>query len=651
MVYATDVAGRQEDAVVQQRGPAKSAAFDAAGNPTKAAEGFARRYGLKPDELEVRQTEAGEYVFAEQRLEGKPTGEVLGAAIPTLLTQLSFPKFMRWGEGRYRFSRPIRWLVALLGSDVVPFEVEGVKSSHESWGHRFLPVQGTEGQQRVAVANAAEYWSAVQSANVMVDAEERVRRVVEQGDQLAEADGVRVVWDPELLHEVAYVVEYPTAFMGRFSEEYLALPRPVLVSAMRKHQRYFYLENPDGSLAPRFLAVRNGGEHGLNTVREGNERVLAFRFNDAVHHYTEDQKTNLPELRERLRRVVFMQKLGSVYDKSERLEGVVASLVDLLARADLGEKAVEAARLCKADLASHMVGELPELQGTIGKEYGLRGGLDPEVAAAIEEHYQPKAAGDALPATFLGRLLALADRIDLLVAAFSLGHIPTGSSDPFGLRRAAAGVTALLAELPAEISLRELIDRSLQSYAGQAYYEGASPRPAAEVSNDLLQFFRPRVEALLEEAGVRLDLREALLAAGFDRIPGIRTRAEFLVGKLGDPSWDMVVAMATRIRNILKPVDGQLVEGHTSKLEDPSELALASAFEREREALTTAVDGGDWEGAWRLWSGLVPVVDQFFVDVLVNVEDQELRAARQALLRNLDVLFVRLADFSKIAAL
>lgn len=649
VAYVTGVAERQEDALLQHRGPARAVAFDAAGNPTRAAEGFARRYGLSAADLQVRQTETGEYAFAEQKVEGQPTTDVLAGALPGVLSSLSFPKFMRWGEGSHRFSRPVRWIVALLGSEVVATEACGVSAGRESFGHRFLPVRGEPGVYRVAVEGAETYFDRLRDAHIVADPAERRRLIQEQGNALAEADGVKVVWDPELLDEVTFVVEHPRAFMGRFSEDYLRLPRPVLVSAMRKHQRYFYLENPDGSLAPRFLAVRNGDETGLDIVRAGNERVLIFRFNDAVHHYNEDLKSTLAEKRERLKRVIFLEKLGTMWDKSVRLEAVVTRLCAQLGRADAADAARDAARLCKADLASNMVGELPELQGVMGREYALHEGLSVEVAQAIGEQYLPKAAGDALPPSLLGRLLALADRMDILTAAFSLGYVPTGSSDPFGLRRAAMGVVALLAELPAEVTLSSLVDRSLASFAGEAYYQAAKPRPADEVRANLLRFFRPRVEAVLEEAGTRLDLTEAVLGVGFDSIPTTLSRAAFLRAGAGGAGWEPVVQVATRIRNILKPTDGAPVAGNLAHLEHATEQRLAADVQARESALREKLAAGDWPGAWEEWTALCPAVDQFFVDVLVNAENPDLRAARQALLRKLDATFTQLADFSKIA--
>jgi glycyl-tRNA synthetase beta chain len=654
VVYASGVANRQEDALVEHRGPARKAAFDPEGRPSRAAEGFARRHGLSSTDLEVRSTPTGDYVFAVLKVEGKPARDVLAASVPELLPRLAFPKFMRWGEGRYRFSRPIRWFLALLGDQVVPFEVEGVPSGRITWGHRFLPVQGTEAggdPHRLSVESAGEYFSAMEQARVVVDPAERRRRIEETGNALAAGEGIRVVWDPELLQEVVYVVEHPTPFLGRFDADYLELPRPVLVSAMRKHQRYFYLENPDGSLAPWFLAVRNGGDHGLDIVREGNERVLAFRFNDARHHFTEDRKFTLAQRREDLRRIVFLEKLGTVYDRSLRLERVVGGLCEALGREEIRDAGRQAAALCKADLATQMVAELPELQGVIGCEYGLLEKLSEEVALAIGEQYHPRGAGDPIPDTLLGRLLALSDRLDLLVAAFSLGHIPTGSSDPFGLRRASAGVVALLAQLPTDLALSDLVDRALEAFAGEPYYRNAGPRPAAEVQRDLIGFFRPRLTAVLEEDEIRHDLIEAVLAAGYDSVPGTLGRARFLQERLADSNWKQVVEVGTRVRNILKPVDGQVIETDLDRLEHPTEQRLRQEVAVREPRVAAAAAAGDWNAAWRDWVALAPVVEQFFIDVLVNVEDPALRAARQSLLRRVDVTFTPLADFSRIADL
>jgi glycyl-tRNA synthetase beta chain len=416
---------------------------------------------------------------------------------------------------------------------------------------------------------------------------------------------------------------------------------------MGKHQRYFTLEELDGSLAPLFLTARNGDAEGLEIVRAGNERVLAFRFNDAVHHYNEDLKTTLEEKRAHLSRVVFMQRLGSMLDRSERLERLVTAWCRRLGRDDLLERAACAAHLSKADLASQMVAELPELQGVMGREYGVLEGLDPAVAQAIGEQYMPKTAGDPLPQSEAGRLLALADRIDLLIAALSLGHAPTGSSDPFGLRRAAAGVTALLAEMPPSLAPAALVEDGLAAFREEEYYRASSPRPGAEVAAGVLALLTARLEAQLLAEGVRRDLADAVLNGRPGSVPSLLGRARFLRSRLSDPSWEPVSQSATRIRNILRPTDGAPEELDPARLEQPEEQALHAAVEAAAPELDRALAALNWEAAWARWAALAPAITTFFDEVLVNAPDPELAAARRGLLRRLDAGFLAVADFSR----
>lgn len=648
VLYAEGVAGRQEDASLEHRGPTRAVAFAPDGSPSKAAVGFARRYGLTPDALEVRETESGAYVFAVQHVEGRPTEAVLGGGLPAVLTALTFPKFMRWGSGVHRFCRPVRSLTVLLDDCSVSTSFAGVESGRVIRGHRFLPV-GDAGGSTLELASAGAYFDAVRAARIVVDPEERRAEILRQGNALAAAEGVRVAWDEDLLHEVVFVVECPTAFLGKFSEEYLELPRPVLVSAMKKHQRYFTVERPDGSLAPMFLAVRNGGDYGLDTVRSGNERVLAFRFNDARHHYVEDARVTLPELRERLRRIVFIQRLGTVWDRSVRLADLAPEVCAQLGWPDLADESRIAGELCKADLASHMVAELPELQGVMGAQYAARDGLSPAVADAIAGHYLPRGAGDTVPEGRLARVLALVDRVDLLTSAFTLGHVPTGSSDPFGLRRAAAGVVALAEALPVDLNLSELLSRSLASFAGTDYYQSCRPVPADQVASEVTQFIRPRVEARLDELGSRRDLTDAVLSAGFDSISGALDRARFLNEQAGAATFSEVTRVATRIRNILKPLGITPPSGDLAKLCHPSEIELRGAWVARSAAASCAAESRIWRELWSQLESLVPTVDRFFDDVLVNDPDETLRSARQTLLWELDGAFRSLADFSRIA--
>ena len=642
VVAASGVAARQPDGLLTHRGPARSAAFDAAGRPTRAAEGFARRYGLTPDQLSVRATESGEYCFAEQAVPGRDAVDVLADAAPALLSQLTFPKFMRWGEGLFRYSRPIRWLVCLLDDQLVPFTVQGVTSGRRTAPHRFLTPSCD-----LDVGSARDYLNVMDAAHVVVHPEARRGLIVETGNRLARAEGLRVLWDEDLLNDVCFVVEHPTPFLGAFSPAYLSLPRPVLVSAMKKHQRYFTLEDPEGNLAPHFLAVRNGGDVGLDIVRTGNERVLEFRFNDAAHHFDEDRKTTLAEKRDRLRSIVFMQKLGSLLDRSRRLEALAGELSRLAGETGGVTDLAEAARLCKADLASAMVAELPELQGVIGAEYGRLEGLPEPVCTAIAEQYLPRHAGDALPCTTAGRLLSLADRLDLLVAAFCLGHVPTGSSDPLGLRRAAAAVVQLLAELPASLRVPALLRAACSLLAAEPFFAGAASVSPEEAVQEAERLIRTRLDAWLEEAGIRLDLREALLAAGAETVPRLGQRARFLQSRLETAGWEPLVQAATRIRNILRPTDASPTPGDPAHLSHPAAETLSRLATLAGATLQPAFADGRWDEAWETWTGLLPAIEAFFEEVLVNDPDPAVRAARLGLLRTLDAGFLELADFSR----
>ncbi|MBI3911434.1 MAG: glycine--tRNA ligase subunit beta [Armatimonadetes bacterium] len=635
---ARDVATRQADAVVEIKGPPASVAFDAEGKPTRAADGFARRNQVDVGTLVIRDN----YVYAEKREIGAPAVSVLARALPELFPALNFPKFMRWGEGLFRFSRPIRWILCLLGEEVVPFTVAEVTSGNVTMGHRVL------GPGPHPVRTAADYFHVVRDAGVILSGQERREQIVQQGNTPSAEAGGHVIWDPSLLEEVTYVVEWPTAFLGRFSEEYLSLPRPVLVSVMKKHQRYFTLEGPDGRLLPRFLAVRNGGDFGLDQVREGNERVLAFRFNDAVFYDAEDRKTTLAEKRERLRRVVFLENVGSLYDKSVRLERLLATLCERLGRTADIPLARRAAALAKADLVSQMVIELPELQGIMGGEYARGDGEPAEVAEAIAEHYLPRAAGDPLPASFLGRLLSLADRLDTLAATFSLGLIPTGSFDPFGLRRHAAAVVAILAALPPlrQEDLLRLARRMLEEQG----FAAIAARPVDQVVAELMGLLRSRLEAMLDEEGIRADVSAAVLAVGCNVVPEVLQRARFLQRQADSAPevFNRVATVATRVRNIVRPTDASPPVGDLERLEHPTERDLAAAVQEREEIWRQMAARADWDCLWRSWDDLRPLIDQFFVDVLVMAEDPALRAARLSLLRALDDSFRSLADFSRV---
>ena len=480
------LAEQQADLSKENRGPAVNIAFDADGNPTKAAQGFARGQGVKPEELVTKDG----YVYAMVHEVGGKTAELLGETLTGLINGLSFPNNMHWANLDYKFIRPLRWIVALYGEDVVNLEVANVKSGRISRGHRFL----SQGDFEIASADA--YVETCRQQYVIVDQNERCDMIRQQIAQVAEANGGKAEINEDLLEEVLYLVEYPTALCGKFDEKYLKLPAEAVITPMRDHQRYFPVLK-DGQLLPLFITIRNGGKEHLETVQHGNERVLRARLEDAQFFFHEDRKKTLEQHGEKLKTVVFQDGLGTIYDKSLRLEVLAAYIADAIgASAQDKTDAVRAAKLAKADLVTGMVTEFTELQGVMGREYALLDGENQAVAQAIDEHYMPRFAGDSQPASVAGRIVSLADKIDTLVGTFSRGLIPTGSQDPFALRRQALGVVNMLNEAQYHISLSGLVAKAMELLK----LEDAAQQ--AKLQQDVADFMKLRLKNVLSDAGI-----------------------------------------------------------------------------------------------------------------------------------------------------
>ncbi len=672
IVLATGVPPRQPDLAKEAKGPSRSAAYDANGNPTGAAIGFAKKQGIAVESLGILISQQGEYVVARVVEQGKPSIEVLGAVLEEAVESLNFPKMMRWGDGAVRFARPVRWILALLDSAVVPVEIAGIKSGRKSRGHRFLSPDEFE------VSNTSEFLGKLRAAYVIYDPQERLESIRSQANRLAASLKGSIPWDEDLLNENNWLVEWPTALAGSFDAAYLELPRPVLTTAMKKHQRFFPLEDKQGNLLPKFIAVRSGGDRAIDVVREGNERVLSARFNDARFFYQQDRETPLAIIGEKLGRILFQEKLGTLAEKRWRLELLVRAAVESLGwNADEKEKAARAATLCKADLASHMVAEIPALQGIVGREYALSSGEDPEVADAIAEHYKPKSAGDSIAETRLGKLLALVDRLDTLVGYVGIGILPSGSSDPFGLRRAAHGAIQILADVPEMPPLHEL-----QLHAAQAYREANNLEfNVDDMSKNLGGLFDQRMEAFLQDRGIRYDLIDAALSGGATSLMPVHAvvrRAEALRDLAGDPEFVPLVTVAGRVANILRGTDRgtdhtavrgsdgylgsetvvvesalRVLESKSrnveqSLLDEPSERRLYAEANRRLPEIAGRAAEYDFQGLYRALIPLRPAVDKFFDDVLVMVEDPAVRDNRLALLRFVDALYKALADFTKV---
>ena len=624
------LAERQADLSKENRGPAVNIAFDADGNPTKAAQGFARGQGVKPEELVTKDG----YVYAMVHEKGGQTVDLLGDTLKGLVDGLNFPNNMHWADLDYKFIRPLRWLVALYGQDVIDFEVANVKSGRTSRGHRFL----SEGD--FEIANAEDYVEACRKASIIVDQNERCEMIRQQIAEVAAANGGQAEVNEDLLEEVLYLVEYPTALCGKFDEKYLALPAEAVITPMRDHQRYFPVLK-DGQLLPLFITIRNGGKEHLETVQHGNERVLRARLEDAQFFFDEDRKKTLEQHGEKLKTVVFQDGLGTIYDKALRLEVLAGYIADAIGANEQDKKdAVRAAKLAKADLVTGMVTEFTELQGVMGREYALLDGETKAVAQAIDEHYMPRFAGDSQPASVAGRSVSLADKIDTIVGTFSRGLIPPGSQDPFALRRQALGIVNMLKEAQYHISLSQLVAKAMEllniADAGQQ----------AKLQNDVADFMKLRLKNVLADAGIRYDVVDAVFVT-VDDIYGVFLRAQ-AVNEAVKQDMEKTIQAFVRTGNIARKAEDVQAAVETDLLAEQVEKDLCKAYEAAASKVEKDIVAQDYAGAIATLSQLAAPIDAFFDGVMVMDKDEKIKNNRLGLLKLVDNLICQVADFSKI---
>lgn len=624
------LAEQQADLSKENRGPAVNIAFDADGNPTKAAQGFARGQGVKPEELVTKDG----YVYAMVHEKGGQTAELLGETLKGLVDGLNFPNNMHWADLDYKFIRPLRWLVALYGQDVIDFEVANVKSGRTSRGHRFL----SEGD--FEIANAEDYVEACRKASIIVDQNERCEMIRQQIAEVAAANGGQAEVNEDLLEEVLYLVEYPTALCGKFDEKYLALPAEAVITPMRDHQRYFPVLK-DGQLLPLFITIRNGGKEHLETVQHGNERVLRARLEDAQFFFDEDRKKTLEQHGEKLKTVVFQDGLGTIYDKALRLEVLAGYIADAIGANEQDKKdAVRAAKLAKADLVTGMVTEFTELQGVMGREYALLDGETKAVAQAIDEHYMPRFAGDSQPASVAGRIVSLADKIDTIVGTFSRGLIPTGSQDPFALRRQALGIVNMLKEAQYHISLSQLVAKAME------LLKIADAGQQAKLQNDVADFMKLRLKNVLADAGIRYDVVDAVFVT-VDDIYGVFLRAQ-AVNEAVKQDMEKTIQAFVRTGNIARKAEDVQAAVETGLLAEQVEKDLYKAYEDAASKVEKEIVAQDYAGAIATLSQLAAPIDAFFDGVMVMDKDEKIKNNRLGLLKLVDNLICQVADFSKI---
>lgn len=625
---------QQEDALIENRGPKKAIAFDDNGAPTKPCLGFARSQGVDPKDLEIRTVSGIEYMFAVKKQVGVPTVELLPEILTSIITSIGFPKSMRWGYHSTRFARPIRWLMALYGDSTVDISIENVESGNYTYGHRFLSPEPFK------VNTISEYFKLLQDNHVILDQEERRRMISRQVAEVAAAVGGVPVDSEKLLEENNYLVEYPTAFHGQFSPSYLQVPPEVLTTSMITNQRYFPIFDNEGQLLPGFIGVRNGTAHRLDLVTAGNERVLKARLEDALFFWKEDTKKPLEEFVPGLEKVMFHERLGSVMDRVKRLQQLavfIGQQTGLSNSSDLER----AAYLCKADLTSSMVYEFTELQGVMGRYYARKSGENNEVCEAIFEHYLPRFAGDVLPATNTGVVLSLTEKIDNMTGCFCINIKPTGSQDPYALRRQALGVVNIILENGLNLELRDIIKQAYQAFL-PIKPDNSEENAISEVSD----FLKQRLRGIMLEKGITYDVIDAVFALPGCNFKEIVMRAQALQEFKKSSRWDDLMTVFNRSHNLSKKWDSTQVI--TEVLEDASEKVLYQEFLTTQAKVQSALDEHDYEKAFIGLADLRPAIDKFFEAVMVMVEDEKLRAARLGLLKNIAIMCHCVADFSNV---
>jgi glycyl-tRNA synthetase beta chain len=628
-----DVSEKQDDQVIEKVGPAKKAAFDGEGNPTKAALGFARGQGLEISEIETITTDKGEYLCARRKVIGEDTKTLLSEILPRLITSIPFQKSMRWMNLELRFARPIHWILAIFGGDVVPFNLENVTSDALSFGHRFMSPEFFE------IRDFEDYLKKTKEHFVTVDPEERRKIIIEEARKAAHGVSGDVLENEDLLDEVTFLVEYPSVVCGNFDREFLDLPKEVLTTSMIKHQKYFPVIDKKGNLLPHFITVNNTVARDPSIVAHGNEKVIRARLADAQFFFEEDQKTPLENHLEDLKDVTFHNSLGTSYEKVMQFRKLALHITEQI-DPSIKDTVDRVALLSKADLETQMVYEFTELQGVMGREYARIQGEESVVAKAIYEHYLPIAAGGDLPETDEGAIVSIADKMDTIVGFFGINLVPTGTADPFALRRQALGIINIILNKNYALQLDDLIDRSIGILGDKL------KRKPEETKADVLDFFKGRYENQLISQGHPYDVVNAVLALGLSDIVQSLRKIEAMEDFKGHPDYEPLAVAFKRVVNILKGFEGGSVD--MARFQEAEEENLHKAFLNISEKAGSFIDDEKYKEALSEMARLRKPVDAFFDTVLVMAEDETVRFNRLSLLEELKTLFYGIADFSKI---
>ena len=627
-----NLADKASDLEEEVKGPAKKIAVDEEGNFTKPALGFMKSKGLDPENVYFKQVGNAEYLFGTIKQSGKETAEILKNIIPTAIKNVTFPKAMRWGGKNMRFARPIRWMVALLNDNVLDVNLEGIKASNVTKGHRFL------GEREFEVNSVEDYFEKLEKNYIILDQHKRKAMIKEQAIEVANSLGGEVELDDDLLEEITFLVEYPTAFYGEFEEDYVKLPKEVVTTPMKEHQRYFPVSK-DGKLLPYFIAVRNGDSHRIDIVKAGNEKVLKARLADALFFYKEDTKKPLESFVDKLQTVVFQAKLGTVYDKSLRIDKLSQTILNELNMSESAKNTQRAAKLCKADLVTNMVFEFTELQGIMGRDYAKVGGENEEVCQAIFEHYLPRYAGDILPQTNAGIALSIADKLDSIAGFFAIGIKPSGSQDPYALRRQALGILSILLDKKLSVNLNNLINAALDNYSNLEFNK-------EEVASQIVEFFVERVKNLFKDLGIRYDVIDAVLNNNLNDISDIHTRALELNRWLQKDELVEMLTAFNRVSTLAQKATIDIVKEEL--LKEDAEIKLYNGFKEIKSNVESLLVDKKYNQALDAFATLRPLVDNLFDNVMVMDKDESVKENRLGLLKQIYSTMLTICDLSKI---
>jgi len=623
---------KQSDLEEEIKGTPKKIAVDADNNFTKPAIGFMKSKNLNPEDIYFKVVGKDEYMFATIKQKGELSEDIIKEILPQTIKSVVFPKSMRWGGKNLRFVRPIRWLVTLLNDNVVDFDLEGIISSNVTKGHRFL------GKSEITVNSLEDYLKKLKENYVILDQKQRKEIIKDQCTKVAEALSGTVELDEELLEEVTHLVEYPTAFYGEFDKDYTKLPKEVVITPMKQHQRYFPVTK-GGKLLPNFIAVRNGSDYRIENVKVGNEKVLEARLADALFFYNEDIKNNLESYIEKLKDVVFQAQLGSIYEKTLRMDKLSLDILDELDMQEEKVHASRAAKLSKADLITGMVGEFDELQGFMGKEYAKVSGEDEAVCEAIFEHYLPRFSGDTLPQTNVGVALSIADKLDSIAGFFAIGIQPTGSQDPYALRRQALGILSILMDKKIDVDLKTLIEHALDNYIEIDFDKSA-------VCANIMNFFNERVRIQFKDMGIRYDVVDAVISSDVNDVYDMYCRALALNNWLDRDELVEMLTAFNRVSTLAQKAESDKVD--ESLLKEDAERKLYSEFVDVKEKVEALISDKKYSVALETFASLRPVIDSLFDSVMVMDNDEVIKNNRLGLLKQIYDTMLKICDLSKI---